>query len=247
MTTLTGSIDVLVDNTPNDTALADLDNRVTNLEEGGLVGPPGPEGPQGPQGEPGPQGPAGADGATGPQGPQGDVGPAGADGVPGADGPIGPQGPPGPAGADGIQGLQGPQGVQGIQGPVGATGPQGAQGPQGPAGSGSAIVRASMTTFNALPSGTGVPVADVVYVKNTAPCRVNLPTRVTAPDLEAILLICLGGAANTVQFGAQGGELMVGSAFTLPGGTETAPVVQAFVRGDGTLYPTNNWVRASGV
>jgi len=57
-----------------------LEARVTELENGGVQGPPGPEGPEGPMGPagpPGPQGPAGVAGADGAQGPQGEQGPAG--------------------------------------------------------------------------------------------------------------------------------------------------------------------------
>ena len=142
----------------------------------GPVGPIGPAGPQGETGATGPVGPAGPQGATGATGPQG---PAGPQGETGATGPQGPAGPQGETGATGPQGPAGPQGETGATGPQGPAGPAGTvlgyadyyalmpsdnattvapgaavEFPQTGATDGTAITRASDTTFNLVDAGT---------------------------------------------------------------------------------------------
>jgi hypothetical protein len=47
---------------------------VTDVVQGGAMGPPGPAGPPGPEGPVGPKGPKGDQGPAGPEGPQGPPG-----------------------------------------------------------------------------------------------------------------------------------------------------------------------------
>ena len=147
--------------------------------ETGATGPQGPAGPQGETGATGPQGPAGPQGETGATGATGPQGPAGPQGETGATGPQGPAGPQGETGATGPQGPAGPQGETGATGPQGPAGPAGTvlgyadyyalmpsdnattvapgaavEFPQTGATDGTAITRASDTTFNLVDAGT---------------------------------------------------------------------------------------------
>ena len=138
---------------------------LTQLREGGGMGPEGPPGPQGPIG------PSGADGAVGPPGPagaastvpgpQGPAGPAGSTGPPGAassvPGPTGPTGATGPAGATGPTGPAGADStVPGPQGPTGATGPQGVKGDTGNTGADGATGPTGPTGPPGTTSWTGI-------------------------------------------------------------------------------------------
>jgi len=173
------------------------------------------EGIRGPQGPAGPAGPAGKDGAAGPQGPAGEKGPQG---EPGAVGRAGAQGPVGPAGAQGLTGAQGPAGPAGPQGSAGPAGAQGPAGPQGPAGI-APVTRAAVTV-----AGT-VPDADVVIVKNTAPCAINPSLSL---DRKAQTFVLIGTGDVTIQ--GTGGHTIAGALFTVTPGTVTAPVCVTLVR-----------------
>ncbi len=148
----------------------------------GATGPQGPQGPQGEIGLTGAVGPQGPVGPIGPAGPQGETGATGPQGPAGPQGETGATGPQGPAGPQGATGATGPQGPAGPQGETGATGPQGPAGtvlsyadyyalmpsdnattvapgaavefPQTGATDGTAITRASDTTFNLVDAGT---------------------------------------------------------------------------------------------
>ena len=190
----------------------------------GATGPQGPAGPQGETGATGPQGPAGPQGETGATGPQGPAGPQGATG---ATGPQGPAGPQGETGATGPQGPAGPQGATGPQGPAGTVlgyadyyavmptdnattvAPGAAVAfPQTGATDGTAITRASDTTFNLVDPG--------VYL-------VQFQASVTEPGQ---LVLTLNGAElpYTVVGRASGTSQIVGTALVTATANSTLTV-----------------------
>lgn len=78
--------------------VAELEQRLLELEGRSVTGPPGPAGAAGANGAIGPAGPAGQQGAPGLPGNPGQVGARGPAGPSGPAGPQGPQGPPGDGG-----------------------------------------------------------------------------------------------------------------------------------------------------
>lgn len=212
--------------------------KLANVPAEGVVGPQGPQGPVGPAGA---AGPAGADGAAGPAGPAGAAGAPGAAGAAGAKGDKGDPGNPGAAGTNGTNGNDGAPGSAGAKGDKGdkgdpgtpgtngTNGAQGIPGTNGTNGAAGATGPAYTPTVADMAAGGQAPSVDAVYCFSAVAVTIN-PTIDLA---RAVQSYCLMGA-GPFTFQGSAGVTILGSAFTIPGGSTTAPIVVTLTRNPGT-------------
>ena len=196
----------------------------------GADGAPGPQGPVGPQGELGLTGPTGLQGEQGPAGADGAQGPAGAAGALGVPGERGEKGDTGERGPAGEQGLKGDTGDPGAQGNPGERGPEGEQGIPGLKGDTGATGPVYTGTVADMTAGGLAPSVDVVYHFSATALTIN-PTTDTARMFQTFVLM----GAGPFTFQGAAGHTVLGAAFSVNGGSPTAPVSVTFSRNPALL------------
>lgn len=158
-----------------------VDNEGHELLKG--EGPVGPAGAKGEQGCPGERGVDGEDGPTGATGAKGDIGETGPIGDTGDKGETGDKGDTGDTGTKGDTGEKGTTGDSGTKGDTGDKGVTGDKGDPGAVGS-------------AVPVGTVVSTAEQTIPSGFFTCDGTELSKVTYPDLFAVIGYTFGGSGN---------------------------------------------------